>query len=220
MIAAHGLRRRMQRVDSRHREGYLQNTPVPRLHIGGGSRCLPGWLNTDIALAPDVVQMDATRPFPFEDSVFHYAFTEHMIEHVSFESAMFMLRECYRVLKTGGVIRITTPNLASIVGLYGTNLSELQLGYLNHFCRAFLAPDSPATPANAINAMFRHFGHQFIYDEVTLGDALLKAGFGEIRRNSLMQSERQELRNLENVGRYPEGLLEFESIALEARKCG
>jgi hypothetical protein len=34
----------------------------------------------------------------------------------------------------------------------------------------------------------------------------------------LMQSEQQELRNLENVERYPEGFLDFESLSLEARK--
>jgi predicted SAM-dependent methyltransferase len=208
----------MLRIDDNLREEYLATTTVPKLHIGGGPRCLDGWLNTDVALLPGVVQMDAAQPFPFAEAVFDYVFTEHMIEHVSFEGAMLMLRECYRVMKTGAVIRVTTPNLGSIVGLYSKDLSQLQRSYLHWFCKAHLGPDCPATPARAINAMFRLWGHQFIYDEETLADMFGKVGFAEISRHPLMQSEHRELQNLENVERYPDGLLEFESLALEARK--
>jgi predicted SAM-dependent methyltransferase len=206
------------RVDDRLCRRYFANTPEPKLHIGGGSRCLKGWLNTDIALAPAVVQMDAVKPYPFADAMFDYIFTEHMIEHVAFVDAMCMLRECYRVMKPGGIIRVTTPNLASFVGLYNKTLPQMQRDYMNWFCKSALAPDCPATPGNAINAMFRLWGHQFIYDEETLTEVLRKADFGEVRRHSLLQSEHPALRNLENVERYPEGFLDFESLALEARK--
>jgi predicted SAM-dependent methyltransferase len=218
MIAAHSLRRKLQHVDKQTRQAYLKSTQIAKLHIGGGPRCLPGWLNTDLALQLGVMQMDATQPFPFEDGLFHYVFTEHMIEHIPFEAAMVMLRECQRVLKPGGVIRVTTPNLAAFIELFAEKLNARQQSYLDFFCKTFLAPDRPATPAHAINSMFRLFGHQFIYDEKTLTDALRTAGFGEISRRPLMQSEHQTLQNLENVERYPEGFLEFESIALEAKK--
>jgi len=218
MVAAQRLRRRMRHTDHKLRDEYLAHSPVAKLHIGGGPRCLEGWLNADIALLPGVVQMDATQPFPFVDGVFNYIFTEHMIEHVPFQDGSRMLRECHRVLRTDGIIRITTPNLVSIVGLFTTNPSPAQQRYMNWFCKAAIAPDCPATPANAINAMFRLWGHQFIYDEETLAATLRRAGFKEISRHPLTESEHQELRNLENVQRYPVGLLEFESLALEARK--
>jgi len=218
MMAAYRVRRRMMGVDGEICRAYLASAREPKLHIGGGVRRLDGWLNTDIALAPGVMQLDATKPFPFADNTFSYVFTEHMIEHVSFADAASMLRECYRVMKFGGVIRVTTPNLASFVGLYGKTLSPLQRGYLNWFCGSMADSDCPSTPCFAINAIFRLWGHQFIYDEETLTDALLKAGFGEIRRQSLMQSEHRSLKNLENVTRYPEGFLDFESVALEASK--
>jgi len=204
-------------IDEGIRERYLASVTVPKLHIGGGPRHLDGWLNADIALLPGVLQMDATRPFPFADGTFDYVFTEHMIEHIPFEAAIWMLRECHRVLKSGGIIRVTTPNLAAIVGLYGNNQTQRQQDYLHWFCQTFL-PDRPITPANAINAMFRQWGHQFVYDEGTLSSALSVAGFAGACRYELMQSGHQELTNLENVGRYPAGLLDFESIALEARR--
>jgi hypothetical protein len=44
------------------------------------------------------------------------------------------------------------------------------------------------------------------------------AGFSSVKRRRLGDSDNPDLRNLENQQRYPEGLLDFESIALEARK--
>lgn len=111
-------------IDDNLRREYLANSPEPKLHIGGGPRLINGWLNADIALLSGVVQMDATVPFPFAAATFNYIFTEHMIEHVPFDGAMRMLGECRRVLKDGGVIRVTTPNFASITALYGSDLSQ------------------------------------------------------------------------------------------------
>lgn len=217
MIAAYRLRRRLCRVDHHLCQRYLAGAGIRKLHIGGGPRLLDGWLNTDIALLPGVFQMDATLPFPFPDEVFDYVFTEHMIEHVPFASSLNMLRECHRVLKGGGFIRVTTPNLAAVVGLYNDDGSQTQREYLTWFCKTFV-PERPASRANAINAMFRMWGHQYIYDESALADALKQIGFSDVCRSSLMQSRQADLRNLENVDRYPTGLLEFESISLEARK--
>jgi predicted SAM-dependent methyltransferase len=55
--------------------------------------------------------MDATMPFPFTRETFDYIVAEHMIEHVPYKDALKMLRECSRVLKKDGVIRISTPNI-------------------------------------------------------------------------------------------------------------
>jgi predicted SAM-dependent methyltransferase len=214
---ARRLRRRLQSYDSQIRDAYLSTTAEPKLHIGGGWHLINGWLNSDIALIPGVMCFDATNQFPLNDSTFKYIFTEHMIEHVDFDAALDTLRECYRVLKVGGCIRITTPNLASMIGLCGKDLSELQRNYMNWFCKTFV-PEHPATPAHTINAMFRFWGHRFIYDESTLSEALRSVGFIKICRYSLMESDHKELRNLEHVNRYPVGLLEFESFALEAQK--
>src|SRR5579863_5675247 len=80
------------------------------LQIGAGPHRLAGWLQTD--LEPDLrsVYLDATKRFPFADGTFDYIVAEHVIEHVRYEDALKMLHECYRVLKNGGVIRISTPN--------------------------------------------------------------------------------------------------------------
>jgi predicted SAM-dependent methyltransferase len=129
-----------------------------------------------------------------------------------------MLRECYRVLREGGVIRVTTPDLAAIMALYRSELSADQQKYLFWFCQTHVPEECPHNPASAINAMFRLWGHQFIYDEETLANAMRTSGFSSVTRRPLGRSEHPELQGLENEDRYPEGFLNLESVALEARK--
>jgi predicted SAM-dependent methyltransferase len=216
---ARRLRRILERRDRRLRDMYLRDDPQPKLQVGGGWHRLDGWLNTDLSLvARDVMLMDATQAFPLPDDTFCYVYTEHMIEHVPYGDAAGMLRQCYRVLRPGGVLRVVTPDLAAILSLYGPSLSDLQQRYLSWFCGQLLPAGHPRSATSVVNAMFRLWGHQFIYDEITLADALVRAGFHTVVRRRLGESEHIELRGLENTGRYPDGLLEYESIALEARK--
>jgi predicted SAM-dependent methyltransferase len=217
IVRAHRLRRAILRSDERLRNTYLQTTAIPKLHIGGGWHRLDGWLNTDIELIPGVMRMDATQHFPFADRTFDYIYSEHMIEHVPYRKGILMLQECHRVMRDGGVIRVITPNLAAIVGLYQSELCADQQEYLSWFCQTF-ARGYPCSPVSAINAMFRQWGHQFIYDEKTLADSMLAAGFGSIERCALGESRHIDLQGMENQQRYPKGLLNFESVALEGVK--
>ena len=47
---------------------------------------------------------------------------------------------------------------------------------------------------------------------------MLAAGFGSIERRALGESGHLDLQDMENQQRYPKGLLNFESVALEGRK--
>jgi predicted SAM-dependent methyltransferase len=218
VVRAHHLRRDLLRSDERLCKHYLRSTSKPKLHVGGGWRRLDGWLNTDLQLIPSVMRMDATERFPFPDEVFEYVYAEHMIEHVPYEKGAFMLRECYRVMRRGGVIRVVTPDLAVILGLYNCKLSADQQRYLAWLCEAFIPEQCPSNAVFVINAMFRLWGHQFIYDEETLTESMHTAGFRSIRRLALGESKELDLQNMDNEQRYPAGLLNFESVALEGLK--
>lgn len=213
---AKAVKRRVLKADERLRNEYLKTARVPKLQIGGGWARLDGWLNVDIEPLPGTMVMDAAQPFPFDDGIFQFVFTEHMIEHIAREAGLSMLRECHRIMRPGGMIRVVTPDLAAILGLYQAPLSPEQQSYVTWFCKTFLPGTEHPNPALVINAMFRNWGHQFLYDERSLTDALNFAGFTEIKRVRLGESRHADLRNLENIERYPEGFLEFESVALEA----
>lgn len=218
VLRAHRLRRAILRSDERLRSEYLRAAKKPKLHIGGGWTLLKEWLNTDIDTIPSVMRMDATERFPFADGTFDFVYTEHMIEHISYQKAAAMLRECRRVMREGAVIRVVTPDLAAVVGLYDEKLCPDQERYLSWFCRTFVPKECPSNAASVINVMFRQWGHQFIYDEETLRSSMHTAGFRSIERWPLGESRHPELQNIENQQRYPDGLLNFESVALEGVK--
>ena len=56
---------------------------------------------------------------------------------------------------------------------------------------------------------------QFLYDEPTLTTTLVKCGFSSIEKFELGESKHADL---ENTSRYPDGLLNYENICLEATK--
>jgi len=57
-------------------------------------------------------QVDLNQPLPFEDSFFDYVVSIEGIEHL--ESPFLCIREFSRVLKTGGSLILTTPNIMSV----------------------------------------------------------------------------------------------------------
>lgn len=57
-----------------------------------------------------------TTPLPVEDETFDYILCSEVIEHME-QDPMFMLSELNRVLKPGGLMLLTTPNIASSRGL-------------------------------------------------------------------------------------------------------
>jgi predicted SAM-dependent methyltransferase len=62
---------------------------------------------------------------PFEDSYFDVVYTSHFLEHLNLQQARFLLKEVYRVLKKGGIVRIVVPDLENICREYITILEKV-----------------------------------------------------------------------------------------------
>jgi predicted SAM-dependent methyltransferase len=213
------LGRRLSGADRRMASGYLRDATAPKLHIGCGANVLPGWLNTDrYPEANGVMHLDATRRFPLPDDAFDRAFSEHMIEHVSFADAVAMLRECHRVMRKGGRIRIATPDFAFLLDLCRRDPSELQRRYIEWSTQTFVAGAPYADATFVVNNFMRDWGHAFIHDERSLRSAFEQAGFAQIVRSDVGTSTDPAFRNLENESRMPPGFLRLETIVLEGAK--
>ena len=200
---------------------YLDTHDVRKLQIGAGPTELPGWLNTDRDPAtPRAVYLDASHRFPLPDASFDYVFSEHQIEHLSYATGLFSLRECFRILRPGGRIRVATPDLTTIAKLAAHELGDEERRYVHWAIETFV-PEAPSDlPAFVVNNMFRNWGHRFLYDEATLADSLSRAGFSEPRRYGMGESDDESLRGLEahGVSHGNEEMTRFETIVLEAKK--
>jgi len=56
--------------------------------------------------------IDMSRPFPLPDCSYDYIVSIEGIEHI--ENQFAFLRECHRILKDGGKLFLTTPNVSSL----------------------------------------------------------------------------------------------------------
>jgi SAM-dependent methyltransferase len=73
---------------------------------------------------PEVVAWNLSRGVPFADSSFDVVYHSHVLEHFPKNAAAPFLRECRRVLKPTGRIRVVVPDLEQIVALYIEALTE------------------------------------------------------------------------------------------------
>ena len=79
---------------------------------------------------PDIIHWDIGKGLPFEDNVFDALYNSHFITHLDRDIAVDVTRECYRVLKHGGVVRVVVPDLLQIVCLYNDAIDGLKRGDL------------------------------------------------------------------------------------------
>lgn len=76
-------------------------------------------------LDPDTVVWDLRKGIPFPDQTFDAVYHCHVLEHIDREGAPGFLRECLRVLKPGGIIRVVVPDLEALTRRYIAILDSL-----------------------------------------------------------------------------------------------
>lgn len=206
------------RRDERAFNSYTQSQRVRKLHLGCGSNYLDGWFNTDLYPDSRRTSLNATKAFPFPDNTFDFIFSEHMIEHIPFRGGHTMLSECLRVLKPGGTIRIVTPDMPFLIGLYQDREKPLHKSYIDWNCDLFIKDSAPRHVVSVINNFYRDWGHLFIYDFDLMSQTFRKIGFKDVIRQELNKSASADLSNLEHDQRMPDGFLSLESMVIEGRK--
>ena len=139
------------------------------------------------------LHVDFEHGLPFEDRSVDFVFSSHLLEHLYIDEAARLLREIYRVLKAGGLVRIAVPDLEHAFQLYRQGERTKALAYFFSDSR--------------IGALNRH---QYMYDFALLCQALQRAGFSDVLRCSFRQGNLPDLDLLDN---RPE-----ESLYVEARR--
>jgi predicted SAM-dependent methyltransferase len=99
------------------------------LNLGCGRRAHSSWINLDLAPSvPGVVSCDLSTGIPYPDSSIDVVYNSAMLEHLKKCDAESFVRECHRVLKTGGILRIGVPDLECICRNYLQKLEAAVAG--------------------------------------------------------------------------------------------
>jgi predicted SAM-dependent methyltransferase len=101
------------------------------LNLGCGQRFNSTWVNIDYnATGEGVLSFNLNQRIPFGDNQFDIVYHSHLLEHFSKKNAPFFLKECIRVLKPKGVLRVVVPDLEQIVRTYLLALEKANQGSL------------------------------------------------------------------------------------------
>ena len=146
-----------------------RQTPL-RLNFGCGTLRLEGWINVDLIGLPVDLSWDIRRPLPFEEDTVEAIFHEHVLEHIDAYRGYHFLKECHRILKPGGVMRIVLPDAARYMGSY--------LDPEHKFLNSWRGPRF--TAMLAVQEEFYGFGHCAMYDYETLALFCRVIGFNLI----------------------------------------
>lgn len=156
-----------------------------KINLGCGNNYLDGWQNHD-------ADVDITVRLPFADDSAQFIFAEHVVEHVTYDHALGFFRECRRVLRPGGVIRIAVPSIERI-------WREADDAYVRFVHSNGWAP----TPdkRGAILAILNCHGHKAPWTASLLEVSLYLAGFDDVKARDPGLSDHPELRGVEGHGK-------------------
>lgn len=147
----------------------LKRTDLKRLHLGCGSRHLPGYYHIDAMDQEHVDQVHRVDRLDFiaSDSV-QRIYCSHVLEHFDRFTFEDVLREWFRVLAPGGVLRLAVPDFAACAKVYyEEGLQDGLTGLIGLICGGQRGP---------------YDYHKMIFDEPFLARALKDVGFRETRR--------------------------------------
>ena len=187
----------IERASPRVIETYLSRNAVRKLQIGAGLNNKPGWLNSDIEPEPGQAYLDASKRFPLPDRSFRYVYSEQVIEHITYEEGLVMLRESYRILEPGGRVRLATPNLDKFIQLFQAAQTPEMQQYIE---RKTAWHEWPATPDSAcyiLNQQLREWGHQFVYTPKLLKARMESVGFRDVKQFKPGESDDPALQHIE-----------------------
>lgn len=170
-----------------------------KLNLGCGTNRLPGWDNHD-------TDVDISKPLPFSDGHADYILCEHCMEHIDYYAAVAFLKECRRVLRPGGVVRIATPSIERI-------RREGTQAYFN-----FTTKWQPhATAQGAMHAIAYCHGHRSVWTDSLLESTLFLAGYKWVTKCNPHASASEQLRDVDGHHRViGEDWNRIETIVYEA----
>jgi len=163
------------------------------INLGSGHWKLNDWVNVDIdpESRPDVLA-DLAAKLPFRDECADFVHTEDFIDQLELDGATDFLRECHRVLRPDGVLRVLTPDVHKLCQMYVNDPESLKALWRNHVG----VPLKFGTAAEIVNVGMRFAGHTFLYDFETFECLARECGF-EPKRVCYHESEFEELRRVD-----------------------
>lgn len=138
-----------------------------KLHLGCGSKHIPGFVHVDALAAPHVDIVGPVECLPIDDNSVSLIYACHILEHFGRHEYRAVLSEWLRVLKPNGVLRLAVPDFAACASIY---------------YESGLANGLSGLVGLIVGGQRDGYDfHKMIFDEPFLRRELLNLGFREVR---------------------------------------
>lgn len=224
---------------------------VLKLNVGCGLDAVPGWENLDnswslvvsshglLRVGFDILERvtrrrlytrfpagvrrhDVTKGLPYPSESVAVIYSSHMLEHLPRRDVERFLREAYRVLVPGGVLRLALPDLERKARAYLGFIEQVRQGChtarvpADEFVRSTLLgleeSWSLRNPISLVRFLLARERHCWMWDAPSLMILLRQIGFSEVRETGFRESWIDEVHLLDLESRRDE------SFYVEARK--
>jgi len=215
-----------------------------KLNLGCGSVRPNGWINTDSSLNANIQRIpilgkslaklisnvsydsnnftyiNLNKKWKFKNEKVDVVYASHLFEHLSLKAADLFLKEAFRCLKPGGVIRIVVPDLYKIAKKYINEYDETESGNTTEFILWAINMHREGQYGNpslikkiVLEIQGYPHQHKFMYDDKSLIKKIKSYGFKEL--NSLTYGESNLINSISEVEGTQESYL---SVYIEAVK--
>lgn len=151
-----------------------------KLHLGCGDKFIPGFEHVDSTHFRHLDHCaDVANLYMYENETADLIYACHVLEHFGRHQYMKVLSEWFRVLKTGGILRLAVPDFRVVASIYYE--SGLEDG-LSGLVGLVSGGQRDSTDY-----------HKMIFDFDLLSSSLLKIGFSSARPWDWRQTEHSHI---------------------------
>lgn len=161
-----------------------------KVHLGCGNDLKEGWVNIDLSVSKSLslddnaspstllINYDLRRGLPLGDETCVYIYSSHFFEHLEPQRAHLLMRDCYRVLRSEGILRLALPKQKDSFASYLQGDQE----YWRLVDKQIPRSNTGAPRmSDLINYHVYQFGeHKFILDSETAVAMLKQVGFQSV----------------------------------------
>jgi predicted SAM-dependent methyltransferase len=155
-----------------------------------------GWLNKSYKQGwPKFELVDIRKKLPLADNSVNYVYCSQVLEHFEKYEAERIAKEAARVLKEGGVFRVSVPDIKGIWSIYEKEKDA------DKFSRRIWGFNKDIEPRGLVAKIALKFirDHRWMYDVKSMTELLRKAGFKKIEQQTFRKGLTPDLEKLDLI---------------------
>lgn len=147
------------------------------LHLGSSHNIIAGFINIDgNPLRKNTMYFDIRNKLPFGNNAVSCIFVSNVFEHFFPDEIELVIKDIYRCLSNGGIMRIVVPDLEKAISAYNNK----DYKFFHDFPRSY-----KSLGGRFSNAMFCDAQHRLAYDFSYMSELLAYAGFNLVNIQKL-----------------------------------